>query len=136
MLNLQDATRKPFPVQFEQVTLDNIEELAAWCGGAIEQRNTRMLGTTTKLPVIILTNKDRGRSDEAALGCYIVGFKGSYRVYKPAVFEATFDVKGAVTDEEMLKLAVETVSSTTGHVIDYAELDREPVDLTAADCEA
>lgn len=113
MLNLKEATRKPFPVKFEQVTLENIEELAAWCHGEIVQRNTRMLGTTTKLPAIKLAGKERARSDEATLGCYIVEFRGSYRVYKPAVFEATFDVMGSPTDAELLKLAQEAVAATT-----------------------
>lgn len=128
MLDIREAVRKPFPVKFEQVTLANIEELAKWCGGTVEQRKTRMLGTTTELPVIVLVSKERGRRDEATLGCYIVGVKNSYRVYKPAVFEATFDV--VPTDAELLKLAEEAVQSV------FSQKNDEVAEVLSTECEA
>jgi len=64
-----------------------------WCGGTIEQRPTKMMGTTTDLPVIMVpgVGEHRGESFPAALGCVIVEFKGSFRVYKPQQFQQAFD---------------------------------------------
>jgi hypothetical protein len=90
-------TRKPFPVTAFQVTLQNIEQLAAWCKGTIVQVPTKMMGTWTDLPVIRL--KGHGDKDfEASLGCWIVELKGNFRSYKPATFDATFDEKSIKND--------------------------------------
>lgn len=94
-METKQYTRKPFPVSAIQVTLQNIEKVAEWCKGTVEYRPTKMLGTTTDLPVIKIKGQDnssgRVRDAEAALGCYIVELKGSFRVYKPVQFEASFD---------------------------------------------
>jgi hypothetical protein len=92
-MNIKQFTRKPFPVNAVQVGLDNVHELADWCGGKVEMKATKMMGTTTDLPVIILEGQgeNRGKIFEAALGCWVVELKGSFRVYKPAQFEASFD---------------------------------------------
>jgi hypothetical protein len=92
-MNIKQFTRKPFPVNAVQVGLDNVHELAEWCGGKVEMKATKMMGTTTDLPVIILEGQgeNRGKIFEAALGCWVVELKGSFRVYKPAQFEASFD---------------------------------------------
>lgn len=109
-METKQFTRKPFPVAAVQVTLQNIEEVAEWSNGTIEYRPTRMMGTTTDLPVIRLKGQgegNRGKDFEAALGFWVVELKGSFRSYKPAVFEATFD--------EILPPTVEVV------------IDRKPV---------
>lgn len=105
-MDTKQYTRKPFPVSAVQVTLQNIEKVTEWCKGTIEYRPTKMLGTTTDLPVIKLKGQDnnsgRVRDTEATLGCYIVELRGSFRVYKPIQFEATFDeMDPPVWDEEV-----------------------------------
>lgn len=99
-METKQYTRKPFPVSAVQVTLQNIEEVAQWCNGTIEYRPTKMMGTITDLPVIRL--KGLGDKDfEAALGFWVVELKGSFRSYKPAAFEGTFDeLPQVVTGEE------------------------------------
>lgn len=90
-MDTQEAIRKPFPVKVVQVTLENVEEVTQWCNGTIEQRDTRLLGTMTKLPVVLfkgLANKPF----EAALGCWVVELNGTFRSYKPSAFDATFDL--------------------------------------------
>lgn len=89
-MDTKQYTRKPFPVSAVQITLQNIEEVAKWCGGTIEQRPTKMLGTTTDLPIIRLKGA-RDKDFEAFLGCWIVELNGSFRGYKPIQFDATFD---------------------------------------------
>lgn len=92
-MDTKQYTRKPFPVSAVQVTLQNIQEVAEWCKGEIEYRDTKMMGTVTPLPVIKLKGQgdNRGKDFEAALGCWVVELKGSFRSYKPAQFEASFD---------------------------------------------
>lgn len=99
-MEITQYTRKPFPVDAVEVTLANIDEVAQWCKGTIEQEPTRILGTETLLPVIKINGQgeNRGKVFTATLGCYIVDLKGSYRVYKPAQFDASFDKVS--TDEE------------------------------------
>jgi hypothetical protein len=109
-MEIQKFNRIPFVVDGVQVDLNNIEEVAEWCGGVVEQRPTRMLGTTTNLPVIKLkSNGVNGQSKvvEAMLGCWVVNLKGSFRVYKPQQFKATFEKQ--TTDEDILKVAREAV---------------------------
>jgi hypothetical protein len=92
-MDTKQYTRKPFPVSAVQVTLQNIEEVAEWCKGEIEYRDTKMMGTVTPLPIVKLKGQgdNRGKDFEAALGCWVVELKGSFRSYKPAQFEASFD---------------------------------------------
>ena len=113
MLQIKQAVRKPFPIQFEQVTLENIHEVAAWCKGTVEMRPQRMLGTPVELPVIKIKGQgdQRNKFFDATLGCYVVELKGSFRVYKPAQFEASFDV--VPSDDDLLSLAEQAVAATT-----------------------
>jgi hypothetical protein len=92
-MEIRQFTRKPFFVSAVQVTLQNIDEVAAWCKGTIEYVSMRMLGTETPLPVIRIqgVGDNRGKEFTAFLGYYVVDHKGNFRVYKPAQLESTFD---------------------------------------------
>lgn len=94
MMETKLATRKSFPVTVVQVTLQNIEEVAEWCKGTIEQVPTRMLGTMTDLPVIRIKGmgEHKNKVFSASLGCWIVELNGSFRSYKPVQFEASFNL--------------------------------------------
>jgi hypothetical protein len=105
-----EYNRIPFVIHAEQVTLENVEELAQVCDGSVEMRPSRMLGTLVNLPVIKLKDQNRTKFLEATLGCWIVRLKGSYRIYKPAQFEATFvkkDVADAVQELQILPVPVQ-----------------------------
>jgi hypothetical protein len=109
MLQTKKAVRKPFPINYVQVTLENIGEVATWCKGAVEKREQRMLGTTVELPVIKIKGQgdQRNKTFDATLGCYVVEFKGSFRIYKPAQFDASFDL---VPDtEDLMAMAQDAV---------------------------
>lgn len=92
-MEIKQYTRKPFPVNAVQVSLQNVDEVAEWAGGTVSLRPTKMMGTYTDLPVIILKGQgeNRGKEFEAPLGCWIVELNGSFRSYKPQQFDATFD---------------------------------------------
>jgi hypothetical protein len=89
-MDMKKFTRKPFPVSAVQVSLEHIDEIAQWCKGTVVMRPTKMMGTYTDLPVIVLPS-EQGSTAEASLGCWIVELKGSFRSYKPGAFEASFD---------------------------------------------
>lgn len=93
-MKIQQYTRKPFPVNAVQVSLADIDAIAEWCKGTIELVPTKMLGTETPLPVIKIQGQgdNRGKEFTATLGCYVVEQKGSFRVYKPSQFDASFEL--------------------------------------------
>lgn len=84
--------RRPFPVEAVQVAFENIHDVAEWCKGTVVTQKTKMLGVEADVPAIRVPGQgeSRGKDFIATLGCYIVELKGSFRVYKPAQFDATF----------------------------------------------
>lgn len=127
-MELKQFTRIALPVNAVEVTLNDIEEIAKWCGGTIEQKSTRMMGTSVNLPVIKLQGQgdNRGKVFEASLGCWIVELRGSFRAFKPTQFESSFqaveiwvgqsfepekDNAPAPTDAELIAIAEDTVAS-------------------------
>jgi hypothetical protein len=141
MLKLEKYDRVTTGLVCEQVTLENVKELAKWCGGTVEMKPTRMLGTSVDLPVIKLRGQgqNRGKFFEAPLGFWIVELKGSFRCYNPNQFASGFRKSPVVedpdvvahdpslttdesvpTDAELLALAEEAVTASTGHEVSPA----------------
>jgi hypothetical protein len=85
-------TRRSFQVEARQISFENIEEVAEWCGGKVEKRSMRMMGTSVLLPVISLkgTGVEHGNYYIGHLNCWIVKMGKSARIYKPEQFEKTF----------------------------------------------
>jgi hypothetical protein len=93
-MSFEEYNRKTFVVTAAQVTLENIAEIALRCGGDVETIPTKVMGTEMLLPCIKLNRSDReGSKYVATLGCYVVELNGSFRVYKPAQFHASFEKK-------------------------------------------
>jgi hypothetical protein len=92
MLDLQKFNRRTFEVEAIQIELSNIHEVAEWCGGTIEQRPHKMLGTEALLPVINLkgVGADHANYYIGHLKCWVVKMKKTFRIYKPEQFERTF----------------------------------------------
>src|SRR5688500_6098393 len=92
-MQIEKYDRKPFSVDAVQVRFDNIAEIAEWCKGEIITQKTKMLGVETDVPAIRVAGQgdNRGKYFVASLGCYVVELKGSFRVYKPAQFDASFE---------------------------------------------
>jgi hypothetical protein len=92
-MQIEKYDRKPFSVMAVQITFANVYEVAKWCKGTIVEQKTKMLGVDTAIPSISLegSGESRGKPVIASLGCYIVELNGSFRVYKPASFTATFE---------------------------------------------
>jgi hypothetical protein len=88
-----EYVRKSFSVVAEEVNFENVHEVAAWCKGTVVMETTKLMGTETKLPVIVLKGQgdNRGKEFKATLGCFVVELKGSFRVYKNAQFFSSFE---------------------------------------------
>ena len=109
-MEFKEYVRKTFPVVAVEVTLKNIEEVAEWCKGTIEEVPTKMMGTETLLPVIKIqgTGVNRGQEYIASLGSFVVELKGSFRSYKPAQFFGAFEEK--VKDDREAKQLLATAT--------------------------
>lgn len=91
-MDIKQYDRKPFTVDAVQVTPQNVAEVAEWVGGEVVTVPTRMVGTTVDMPAVKVPGKgEKGKDETAQVGSYIVGRKGSFRVYKIQAFEATFE---------------------------------------------
>jgi hypothetical protein len=92
MLDLQKFNRRTFEVEAIQIELSNIHEIAEWCGGTIEERPHKMLGTEALLPVINLkgVGADHANYYIGHLKCWVVKMKKTFRIYKPEQFDRTF----------------------------------------------
>jgi hypothetical protein len=104
-MQIREYTRRTFAVNAVEVTLENYQDVAKWCKGSISMEPAKVLGTTTMLPAIKIQGHgdNRGKEFTATLGCFVVELKGSYRVYKPGQFNASFEEKVAHETLESLE---------------------------------
>jgi hypothetical protein len=112
-MQIEKYDRKPFSVDAVQVRFDNIAEIAEWCKGEIITQKTKMLGVETDVPAIRVAGQgdNRGKYFVASLGCYVVELKGSFRVYKPAQFDASFEKAGEISEQQERALECDLADS-------------------------
>lgn len=117
-----EYVRKSFTVVAEEVTFENVHQVAEWCKGKVVMESTKLLGTETKLPVILLKGQgdNRGKEFKATLGCFVVELKGSFRVYKNAQFFSSFE-KAEHEDKEKYVCV---------NAVDLFEKDENQLELT------
>lgn len=79
-MNPRTFFKRPINIQAERVTSANIQEIAAWCNGAVQARPTGLYVPTLEGPLF------------AQLGDWIIrGIRGEFYPCKPDIFEATYD---------------------------------------------
>jgi hypothetical protein len=112
-------TRRSFEVEARQISFENIEEVAEWCGGKVEKRSMRMMGTSVMLPVISLkgTGVEHGNYYIGHLNCWIVKMGKSARIYKPEQFEKTFTKSKKLTIDDILQLIADSGFELYGHIL-------------------
>lgn len=93
IVETQNFIRRPFTVKAIQVTPENIEAVAKWCGGEIlesedkgEQLSRRYIKVKTVNP------KDRDQS-MAFLGRWVLKSGRQFKVYTDAAFRKNFELK-------------------------------------------
>lgn len=101
-MDIVEYTRKPFTVNAVEVTFDNCEEVAKWCGGTVGTTTYRLMGKPTELPCVKITGMGHQKNKEftALIGHRVVEQNGSFRVYKPMQFDSTFEKKDQLTPIE------------------------------------
>lgn len=83
-MKIERFIRRPYDVNVVQVTPENANEIAEWCGGTVVQGDYKHNQFTIKLPVVKVPgngpNKDR--TIDARIGWFVVEFNGLFRVYR------------------------------------------------------
>ncbi|QPL14718.1 hypothetical protein SEA_SCHWARTZ33_73 [Gordonia phage Schwartz33] len=95
-LEIQAFQRKPFQVQAVQITEENFEKVAAWCGGSIvtvqETRHQALLpGKPKRYIQVNVTRPLSKRQTEAYVGDWILFASKGYKVYANRPFLKNFE---------------------------------------------
>lgn len=111
MLNVQTYVRKPFEVNAAQVTEENMELVASWCGGVAkaDADGTRFIDVKVHKP-------QTPRHGKAYAGDWVLGSgrgkNTSFKVYLEKAFPKAFDLKAQKTNKTR-RDAVELVELMT-----------------------
>lgn len=105
-LNIQQYQRKPFPVEAVQVTLDNMQEVAEWCGGEIvlDKQGSRLVNFIK----IEVQHAISERQKKAFLEDWVLKTNSGFKCYSSRAFPKNFDpvpveeLKNSVTANELL----------------------------------
>lgn len=91
-MDMQKYFRRPFDVNAVEVTPDNAQEVADWCGGTVAQGDYKHSKYKIQLPVVKVPGNgpNKGKAVDARIGYFVVEHNGSFRVYRPKQFEETF----------------------------------------------
>lgn len=85
MIEIVKYARKPFEVEAVQVTATNMEEVAQWCDGSVQQENGN---TFVKVNVARVLNE---RQTKAFIDDWVLKAGNGYKVYTPKAFSKSFD---------------------------------------------
>ncbi|QEQ93566.1 hypothetical protein SEA_GIRLPOWER_67 [Streptomyces phage GirlPower] len=95
-LDILNVVRKTWTAQAVQVTDDNIEAVARWCGGDIRMYHTSELGVMGRR-IDLAVHGFRGVTtiDRAYVGYWVVFTQkdSSFMVYKDKAFRATYETR-------------------------------------------
>jgi len=118
-MDIQTYLRRGFDVEAVQITLENIDEVAQWCGATIEQRPVRMVNTTALLPTISLKGSgvDHANYYLGYLNFWVVKMNKKFRIYKPDQFDRTFVPKQQLTIQDVLKMIEDAGFELYGHIL-------------------
>ena len=118
-LKIEHYTRKPFPVEAVQVTEENLNEVAEWCGGDIHA-STKTLrndaGEETskiKLPFIKVDvhRPLNDRQTKAFVGDWVLKSESGFKVYTLKAFDNSFQKKFVGESSESVgKLSTDAVA--------------------------
>lgn len=94
-MKIENFTRRPFEVNAVQVTPQNAEEIAEWCGGKVGTIEYKLAGFKTPLNMVLVPGNGpkSGQMVEARIGSWVVERQRNFRVYRKKQFEDAF-VKG------------------------------------------
>ena len=88
-LQIEQFRRKTFDVDAIQVTPDNIQEVAEWCGGDV--RTEKQKGRDVKFVKVRVYKALDDEQTKAFPGNFVVYMGSGYKVYKYNAFMRTFE---------------------------------------------
>jgi hypothetical protein len=88
---LQNFVRKPFEVSGVQVTLENVEVVAAWCGGKVKDKAASARFPATKFVKVPVKRPQTPRQTTAFPGDWVLYNGTGFKVYTEQAFEASFE---------------------------------------------
>ena len=103
----ESYTRKPFPVDAVQVSEDNIQAVATWCGGEIRYSTKTVMDadlpyeeakkteTKVKIPYVKVGvhHPLNERQTKAYAGDWVLKSDSGFKVYTERAFEKSFELK-------------------------------------------
>jgi hypothetical protein len=99
-LDIGKYERTPFYVDAVQITLDNMEDVAKWCGGEIK-RQVRNRDTVVQYIEVDVTNPVSARQGKAFVGNWALKTNSGFKVYTERAFESCFKEVKPPTPEEI-----------------------------------
>ena len=118
-LKIENYTRKPFPVEAVQVTEENLNEVAKWCGGDIHTstktlRNAAGEETSKIKRPFIKVDVHRPLNDrqtKAFVGDWVLKSESGFKVYTLKAFDNSFQKKFVGESSETVgKLSTDAVA--------------------------
>jgi len=94
MIETSKYVRKPFTVEGIQVSEENLEQVADWCGGHVRTQTTMSDGAKRYVKVNVREPKTN-RQTKAYVGDWILLSDGGYKVYTQSAFEKSFQPEEA-----------------------------------------
>lgn len=83
-MKFEKFTRRPYDVNAVQVTPENANEVADWCGGTVVLGDYKHSKFMIKLPIVKVPGNgvNKGKLVDARIGSWIIEYKGNFRVYR------------------------------------------------------
>jgi hypothetical protein len=89
-LSTTTYVRKPIYVDAVQVTEDNFDYIAGWCGGEVKETMS-LRNRPVKYIHVPVTRPQTERQEQARVGDWILTSERGYKVYTPKAFTVAFD---------------------------------------------
>lgn len=93
-LKTQTFKRKPFYVEGVQVTIENIFEVAKWCGGEVKKKNDVEPGVPEIYIQVPVKKAAHVRQTQAFHGDMVLKAGRGFKVYTQAAFDRSFEPVG------------------------------------------
>lgn len=99
-LLIEEYIRKPFIVDAVLVTLDNMQEVAEWCGGEVLIDNQG--GRLTSFIKVDVTRPMNDRQTKAFVGDRVLKTKSGVKCYSKKAFATCFEKREKPSEEQNL----------------------------------
>lgn len=88
-MELKQYGRKDFTVDGVQVTADNMQDVADWCGGSVEEQASK--GSTEKFVKVPVHRPLNEKQTKGFIGDWVLQSPTGFKVYTDRAFENSFE---------------------------------------------